>query len=290
MVGPGGLGGAHDNPKYFPKEVKGHQKRFSTSTLPGLKRAIDGDQKSERIVKENDDVVFSGSNRQGFRCIVASDGMSKSFRGMYMAGKLKDAIINHSGSNIKSLMRAIKIGQENAYDDAQDENQGRNSAATLLAGVIDKDNRLWMVNYGDSRAFLVRNGRVLQLNIPDDPRRQEIENLMSEEKNITRTMAGNMAQSKNKPISFESKYRDPTRIEEKNVSMIQLQLGDQLYFITDGVLDGACETWKEFEKTLIDVSKAEYPAKQLVVASLNGWNTNHLYNTRDDMSAAYMKI
>ena len=61
-----------------------------------------------------------------------------------------------------SLPRAIESANTALYAGAADRAIGRRWGTTLVAAVVQRDN-LWIANVGDSRAYLLRNGKLRQL-------------------------------------------------------------------------------------------------------------------------------
>lgn len=70
----------------------------------------------------------------------------------------------NSGTNsfVNSIAQSIKIANERVFELGQSENNSRGMGTTLVVALI-KNNELYYANVGDSRLYLIRGGKIIQL-------------------------------------------------------------------------------------------------------------------------------
>lgn len=117
------------------------------------------------VRKTNEDVAIALTNSNGDALLMVCDGMGGHKRGDVAANIVIDTIKNEFGkidkfSNIlevKSfLKKAIKRANKLVYEMAKNENTGQRMGTTLSLVLIRK-NGMFIVNIGDSRAYVVED-------------------------------------------------------------------------------------------------------------------------------------
>lgn len=187
---------------------------------------VRGNQEDEVLVFQNKDFVVLG----------VADGMGGLAFGEAASKIAVETILNFCQKEklktIDDLKKAVllanqKIGKETEWA----------AGTTLCAGLI-KDRKLWVLNIGDSRAYLLRNQNIKQLTV--DHRYFPFKNI------VTRSLG-------NEPEI------------EIDVFEYKLQKGDFLLFSTDGLHD-----YVEGEKTkeiVLSAKNSQDAAKQLIEAA-----------------------
>jgi len=104
--------------------------------------------------------------RKGSLFVVA-DGMGGRQSGEMASRRAVDQVIRSymedpTGDVQASLGRAIELANAALHAEASSGRSGRRWGTTLVAAVVRYD-ELWIANVGDSRAYLLRNGRLQQL-------------------------------------------------------------------------------------------------------------------------------
>jgi protein phosphatase len=104
--------------------------------------------------------------RKGVLFLVA-DGMGGHQRGEMASRRAVDQVIrayydDPSADVLQSLKRAVELANADLHAEAIREQGGRKWGTTLVAAVVRHD-ELWIANVGDSRAYLLRRGKLRQL-------------------------------------------------------------------------------------------------------------------------------
>ncbi len=302
------------------KEHKNMPVLYDTASIKGTKY-----HKEEKITKEktkNDDAVWIGKNKGGFRMIAIADGVGGSDRGDMMANRIMRNLSDSKGNSSSSAARAMEYAHRDVRSDLG--GTAETASATATAGIIDQENRLHIAHAGDTRIYRLHTNtdgtKQVELLTPvQNPREQYIEKLMAKGK--TRSEAkkmidlefkqkvdeiyGNSAwpasygdkearkeaekiakdrypQFKNQPAQFSSTREAP----EIYTRTVQLQKEDELFVVTDGVVSGF-ETNIALERTLEKMSKEHQPADALVKYSKD---LQIHKRQRDDITAGYLRI
>ncbi len=143
---------------------------------------------------------------------------------------------------------------------------GKMSGSTLVAAFI-KDEKLYFATVGDSRLYLVRNGKLLQLN------REHIYGVELDEEVMRGRISINEALAHRERKSLTSYIGMGTIAHvDRNISPIQLCVGDKLLLASDGVFgtisDGemegalAASTAQEASEVLIQIVKEKQKPRQ----------------------------
>jgi serine/threonine protein phosphatase PrpC len=156
----------------------------ATLTHPGRKRANNEDYIAYFEPGEMVDLQASG------RLYILADGVGGAFKGerasRYAAERVLYEYYHHPevepGQRLKEAMR---LAGNEIFDYAERSGNYRRMATTMVAAAI-RDNLLTVANVGDSRAYLIRNGRVRQLTVDHTTAGELMRNgLMSEEEALT---------------------------------------------------------------------------------------------------------
>jgi serine/threonine protein phosphatase PrpC len=104
--------------------------------------------------------------RKGIVFLVA-DGMGGHQRGEMASRRAVDQVIrayydDPSADVAQSLKRAVELANADLHAAAVRDQDGRRWGTTLVAAVVRHD-ELWIANVGDSRAYLLRRGKLQQL-------------------------------------------------------------------------------------------------------------------------------
>lgn len=122
--------------------------------------------------KENQDallVVGSTANSQGPPLLVVADGMGGYHGGEIASRAVVEAMKNHflKSNNSDDLLEVLNEGVQEAHLDIKNKALGNPSllqmGSTVVAAVI-ADDILHVVNVGDSRAYLISEDRIEQVN------------------------------------------------------------------------------------------------------------------------------
>jgi protein phosphatase len=91
-------------------------------------------------------------------------GESSGERASYLTVEtIVDSVRASGGGDVPQILEtALRLANRAVYDEGQREENKRNMGSTATAVVIERD-RLYVASVGDSRAYLVRDGKVIQL-------------------------------------------------------------------------------------------------------------------------------
>jgi serine/threonine protein phosphatase PrpC len=127
----------------------------------GRRRAINQDNLARRVPEDPDELARNGA------LFVVADGM-----GGHAAGEIASTVAVQtiskvyfeaaSGDVLQGLAQAIKRANETILSIAQENHEHAGMGTTIVVAVICQG-ILYVANIGDSRAYLIRNGRIRQL-------------------------------------------------------------------------------------------------------------------------------
>ena len=143
---------------------------------------------------------------------------------------------------------------------------GKMSGSTLVAAFV-KEDKLYFATVGDSRIYLVRNGKMLQLN------REHIYGVELDEEVIREKIALNDALAHRERKSLTSYIGMGTLAHvDRNITPIQLCVGDKLLLASDGVFGTvsdeemetafAASTPQDASDMLIELVKEKHKPRQ----------------------------
>ncbi len=128
---------------------------------PGRKRSNNEDWLGTFQPEDPERLASKGS------LFLVADGMGGHQSGEMASRRAVDHVIrtyldDPNEDVITSLERAIESANSVLYAEGGDTERGRRWGTTLVAAVVRHD-RLWIANVGDSRAYLLRSGKLHQL-------------------------------------------------------------------------------------------------------------------------------
>ncbi|MFC2028630.1 PP2C family protein-serine/threonine phosphatase [Chloroflexota bacterium] len=200
--------------------------KLSSSRLshPGRKRANNEDY------VDAFEPVDAGTLEAFGSLFIVADGVGGASRGekasQYAVKKVLHAyFVDPSGNPGARLVASIRSACGEIYDFSQRMAAGSQMATTLVAGLIHQ-NQLLVANVGDSRAYLIRKGRIDQLTRDHSFHGELIhEGLMTEEESL------NM---KGKNVITRS-VGGESDVKVDLFNRIDLQTGDRIIFCSDGL-------------------------------------------------------
>ena len=112
-----------------------------------------------RVRKDNEDVALSTD-----RLSAVADGMG-GHRGGEVASAIAIALMEaaFTGRSLDELQAGVRAGNRAIWDRACESSDLEGMGTTICAAGLIEDGRLVVVNVGDSRAYLWRNGALVQL-------------------------------------------------------------------------------------------------------------------------------
>lgn len=154
------------------------------------------------------------------------------------------------------LPRLIQHANTAVHDcTLQAQYRGRKMATTLVACALRYDQAI-VSHVGDSRCYLVRNGRARQLT--------QDHTLVNEQRKIGLMSAEGMAQSDSRHVLIRS--IGPELFASPDTSAVSLQAGDVLVLCTDGLHDELCES--ELAAIVSQKKPADELARNLVARAV----------------------
>ena len=141
-------------PNTDPPTDNQRARRESMTTLSTVSRTEIG-----RVRKENEDVVVSSD-----RLAAVADGMG-GHPGGEVASTIAIALIHaaFTGRSLDELLAAARAANRAIWDRACESSGLEGMGTTICAAGLIEDGRLAVVNVGDSRAYVLRNGALVQL-------------------------------------------------------------------------------------------------------------------------------
>jgi serine/threonine protein phosphatase PrpC len=144
-----------------PRSNQGMQLEVGQFSHPGRKRSNNEDWLGTFHPEDPERLAKKGS------LFLVADGMGGHQSGEMASRRAVDHVIrtyvDDPDPDVTSgLQRAIESANAALHATAADTGQGRRWGTTLVAAVVRQD-RLWIANVGDSRAYLLRGGKLRQL-------------------------------------------------------------------------------------------------------------------------------
>ena len=112
-----------------------------------------------RVRKDNEDVVVGTD-----RLAAVADGMG-GHPGGEVASAIAIALVHaaFTGRSLDELQAGVRAGNRAIWDRACESSDLEGMGTTICAAGLVEDGRLAVVNVGDSRAYVLRNGALMQL-------------------------------------------------------------------------------------------------------------------------------
>ncbi len=239
--------------------------------------------------RQNQDCAFAGRNSDGMRVVAIFDGVSASSKGHVLAQIMAAHVSTSSGKDKTSLFKALKSGFKVTASEL--DNTDYTAAATGSAGLIDNNNKLHLLHKGDTRAYLIRNGKVRLLTPIQNEKTARMRELMEADPAMTKSEAKKIIEADfSKLRNTPNVFNIDENIQEGGISELteQLEPGDQLIFSSDGAFDNM-QTLEAEERYIHEASKQKNPAKYLGDAA-NFLRKQQYKAYRDDLGIAYMRV
>lgn len=220
-----------------------------------------------RVRAGNEDallVVHPQGARKGQVVVAVADGM-----GGHKAGEVA------SGLAVQSLQRAVdqadsavppdtllanaaQLGNAEIWTAAADDIDKEGMGTTLVCALVEEDGRVVIANVGDSRAYAYVNGETVLVTEDHTWVNQQV-------------MAGQMSQREARLSPFRNLLTrtlgNSPRVEVDVFSGLQLETGDALVLVSDGVTGYLDES--DFSEVLQEMASAQAAAEQLVHEAVN---------------------
>jgi protein phosphatase len=164
---PGGR--KYEEDRTTPTRMRTNQDQAGVQPMSGIIVATETNP-GGRKYNEDRCAVKTLTTRGGLRlaAAVVSDGVGGEERGERAAQLAVDGFMGYldrseDTTTIEALTRAVQQANTAAFGEASRLAEGNRMAATMVAAAVENGETLYIANAGDSRAYLCRDGKLIQL-------------------------------------------------------------------------------------------------------------------------------
>lgn len=259
---------------------------------------------SENHPDRNEDSMFYDAHKKAFGVF---DGMGGENGGAKASG-LAEAVVEQALANrtnnltleqsqnliAEAIQNANKVICQEAQKSIEFSRMGTTASVGLIWEGPSGEKKLVIGNVGDSRVYLLRQGKLVQVTIDDNlARSNNEEESRARQRKFNNVVSHDDLTDQMDKILFENRNQITqalgSREIQPRINTVDLVPGDQIFVCSDGIADNLTDN--EIETILAGSQDSNQAVKKLLEAAQNRSHTgSHLRAKKDDMTALVAEI